>query len=95
MQEETKEELNTLSQLEGIEREAVQVHICRYQTLQLTEGERKIILDLLYKAVAEVEARYRQANLRQRKNVRSERKRLAFIINKFEGRTAVPLKGLE
>ena len=93
MQEETKEELNTVSQLEGVtERQPVRVDICRYQTLQLTDGERKIILDLLYKAVAEVEARYGQANLRQKKNVRSERKRLAFIINKFEGRTAVPVR---
>jgi len=79
-----EQEKNMVSQLETVE-----IHISRYQTLQLTDGERKIILDLLYKALAVTEASYAQANLRQRKNVRSERKRLSFIINKFEGRTAV------
>jgi uncharacterized protein YjaZ len=82
MKEEPKEELK--------ESEPTRVHVCRYQTLQLNEGETKTILDLLYRGLSEAEHEYAQANFRQKKNVRAKRKRLALIINKFEGRTAVP-----
>lgn len=93
MQEETEKELNTVSQLADIdEPEPVTVHICRTQTLSLTAGERKTVLDLLYDRLARIETNYHMDSVtrREQKTYRAERKRLAFIINKFEGRSAVP-----
>ena len=59
--------------------------------INLSAGERRMVLDLLYDKLVQIGDQYHGSGLTRRdaKRLRAERKRVAILINRLEGMAAV------